>query len=338
VLLAGASGTIGRALGRELAASGTSVMVLARSAGAGDYQWTGQVGSVPPEAIELADAVVSLNGAPLARLPWTGARREAIMRSRVAATSAIAQAISQAQRPPAVWVSASAVGFYGAAPPPPPPPDGAGPTEAPPPPDSAGPTEAPPPAADPATVGAGGRDGQPVLTEAAASGTGFLAAVVRAWEAAAMPAADRTRVVRARTGLVLGPSGLLAQLALPARLGVHLRMGGGRQYWPWISLLDEVGAIIFALRHEALAGPVNLVGPGLATADQLGDALARALRRPTWLRLPAPAAFLRAAMGAAADELILASQPAVPAALLEAGFEFAHPAPEDAIVWALGQT
>ncbi|MDR1393554.1 MAG: TIGR01777 family oxidoreductase [Bifidobacteriaceae bacterium] len=307
VLLAGQSGMIGQALGRALTLSGQNVRPLLRAAPdqpAKDpaeqteqdtiYYWTGLPGSVPPAAIAWADAVVSLNGAALAQLPWTKRRRQVIMASRVDTASAIARSIRESASPPAVWVSASACGYYGSGLPP----------------DS------------------------PPLREDAPSGTGFLAGVVRAWEAAAWPAASSCRLVLARTGLVLGPAGLMRPLALATRFGLGVRFGDGRQYWPWISLRDEVRAIAFTLEASDLLGPVNLAGPELASAGHLGHLLARISHRPYWLRLPA--GLLRASLGPAAQELMLASQPVEPAGLLRAGFTFLDQTPAEAIVTALG--
>jgi uncharacterized protein (TIGR01777 family) len=301
VLLAGGSGLIGGALRAELAAGGDEVRLLTRrpADSPGQWTWTGQVGSCPPEAVDWADAVVSLNGAPLARWPWTAAYKLAIMDSRVDSASAIAAAIVACGRPPEVWLSASACGFYGSDHP-----------------------------ADDAV--------RRPFDETAPSGGGFLAAVVRAWEAATAPAWERTRVVRARTGLVLGPparGGLTRPLALAGRFGLAPRFGDGRQHWPWISLRDEARALAFALRQADLTGPVNLAGPTPATADEVIAALAAAIGRPAWLRLPA--ALLRAALGETAQELILASQPAIPAALVKAGFEFLDPTPAAALASAL---
>jgi uncharacterized protein (TIGR01777 family) len=168
------------------------------------------------------------------------------------------------------------------------------------------------------------------LTESSPSGGGFLAAVVRAWEAAALPAAAATRLVRARTGLVLAPDeGALKPLILTTKLGLGGRFGSGRQFWPWISLRDEVRAWAFALQNESIEGPVNLVGPAPATAGEISQALARALRRPCWLTVPAP--LLRAALDGAAQDLLLASQPVRPCVLEASGFEFLDATAETAI-------
>ena len=111
ILLAGASGLIGTALIQRLRPA-HDCRLLTRSPGQ-DYTWAGTPGSVPLPAIDWADALISLNGAPLGRLPWTRQYRHQILASRVDATTAIAQAIDQAQDPPKVWLSASAVGYYG---------------------------------------------------------------------------------------------------------------------------------------------------------------------------------------------------------------------------------
>ncbi|WP_324649840.1 TIGR01777 family oxidoreductase [Georgenia sp. H159] len=114
-LVAGASGLIGTALRDELSADGHEVRTLVRreSRDVTEYQWQPADGQLPGEAVEWADGVVSLSGAPLGRLPWTRGYRREIYLSRVSATRTIARAIAAAANPPAVWVSGSAVGFYG---------------------------------------------------------------------------------------------------------------------------------------------------------------------------------------------------------------------------------
>jgi len=112
VLLAGASGMIGRRLKTQLTADGHEFRSLARSPGS-DYLWDAQPGSVPAEALDWADGVISLNGASLTHLPWTRAYRDQIRTSRVQATAALAQAIAASRNPPDVWVSGSATGVYG---------------------------------------------------------------------------------------------------------------------------------------------------------------------------------------------------------------------------------
>lgn len=172
------------------------------------------------------------------------------------------------------------------------------------------------------------------LDEDAGRGRGFLADVVSAWEDATGPAAARTRVVHARTGLVLAAGGALTPLVLTTRLGLGATVGNGRQHWPWIALEDEARALLHLATASELSGPVNLVAPAAATSRQVTTALALALHRPHVFRLPAFA--LRAGMGLAAEELLLADQRAVPRRLREDGFAFRYATPDAAIAAALG--
>ncbi|WP_460797067.1 TIGR01777 family oxidoreductase [Microbacterium sp. GXF0217] len=171
------------------------------------------------------------------------------------------------------------------------------------------------------------------LDEDAGRGSGFLADVVSAWEEATRPAEARTRVVHARTGLVLAAGGALTPLMLTTRLGLGATVGDGRQHWPWIALEDEARALLHLATASSLAGAVNLVAPAPATAKDVTRALAHAMHRPHLFRLPAFA--LRAGMGTAAEELLLADQRAVPRRLLADGFAFRHTTADAAIAAAL---
>ncbi|MGO4692290.1 TIGR01777 family oxidoreductase [Glaciibacter sp. 2TAF33] len=170
------------------------------------------------------------------------------------------------------------------------------------------------------------------LSESAPVGRGFLASVVQAWEQEAQRAADATRVVSFRTGLVLARDGALAPLIPLARLGLAGPLGSGRQHWPWISLHDEAAALVHLL-GSSLSGPVNLVGPTSATASDVIRALADQLRRPYLLPVPAP--ILRLVLQDAADDLLLADQRVSSALLLADGFAFAQETPLAAVATML---
>lgn len=178
-------------------------------------------------------------------------------------------------------------------------------------------------------VGYYGDTGAREVTEASGPGTGFLAEVCTDWEAAT-GAATAARVVLLRTGLVLSPTGgLLSKLKPLYRLGLGGRLGEGRQYYPWISLEDEVGAIMFLLEHPEVAGPVNLTGPAPVTNGEFNRALAAALHRPApWV---VPGFAITALIGEFGQEGVLAGQRAVPAVLQEAGFTFRHCTVGDAV-------
>ncbi len=159
--------------------------------------------------------------------------------------------------------------------------------------------------------------------------------MAREWEAAARPAVESgIRVVLLRFGVVLSKAGgALAKMLTPFRMGLGGKIGSGRQYVSWISLDDAVRAVRFALDTESLCGPVNVTAPNAATNAYFVRALARRLGRPSLV--PTPAFAVRAVLGEAADELLLASTRVKPARLLEAGFLFRHTALEEALDAAL---
>jgi uncharacterized protein (TIGR01777 family) len=167
-------------------------------------------------------------------------------------------------------------------------------------------------------------------------GEGFLAEVVRRWEEACAPAVEAGhRVVFMRLGMVVSArGGALARMLPPFRLGLGGRFGDGRQQVSWIALEDVLGAVEFLLHREDLAGPINLVAPAPVTNDRFTRALASALGRPRLL--PAPAWALRAALGELGS-LLLEHNRAVPARLLEAGFQWRHPDPEALLREELGR-
>ncbi len=186
-------------------------------------------------------------------------------------------------------------------------------------------------------IGLYGDRGAEVLTEESAPGTGFLTDVCREWEAATEPASRAgIRVVNLRFGMVLSPrGGALRKLLLPFRLGMGGRIGDGRQFTSWIALDDAVGVIHHALCEESVRGPVNAVAPGPVTNAEFTRTLARVLRRPTLLPVPAFAA--RLAFGEMADALLLAGARVMPARLQASGYRFRFPDLESALRHLLGR-
>ena len=186
-------------------------------------------------------------------------------------------------------------------------------------------------------VGYYGDRGDELLDESSSGGADFLARVCRDWEAAADPARSAgIRVVHPRTGVVLTRSGgALARMLPFFRLGIGGRVGDGRRWMSWITLQDEVEALMWLLTAD-LEGPVNLTAPEPVTSQELTKALGRALRRPTLL--PTPKLALWARMGRGITEALLYSSTRVrPAALLDNGFTFAHPDIATALTAALAR-
>ncbi|GLE53229.1 epimerase family protein [Mycobacterium montefiorense] len=173
-------------------------------------------------------------------------------------------------------------------------------------------------------VGFYGNTRDRVVDENDGAGTGFLARLCEDWEAATLPAQfGGTRVVLARTGLVMAAAGGALRRMRPLfSVGLGARLGSGRQYMSWISLEDEVRALLFAIAHPTLSGPVNMTGPAPVTNAEFTTALGSAINRPTPMMLPAFA--VRAAFGEFADEGLLTGQRAIPSALERAGFQFHH--------------
>ncbi len=163
-------------------------------------------------------------------------------------------------------------------------------------------------------------------------GDGFVPDLVLAWEQAAALAPPQTRVVTLRTSVVVAKSGGLAPVRLLTTFGLGSRFGSGRQFWPWISLEDEVRAIVHLL-SSSISGPVVLAGPTPATSDEITSAYAEALRRPRLLCVPAWA--IRLALGDAGEHLLLADVQLQPVRLAADGFEWRHRTVRDAIDAAL---
>jgi hypothetical protein len=175
-------------------------------------------------------------------------------------------------------------------------------------------------------VGFYGDRGDEVLTENGRPGGGFLADLCVAWEAAAAPAKDAgIKVSHLRTGIVLsGGGGVLPKMLTPFKLGVGGKLGSGAQWMSWISIEDEVGAIVHLLGDDAPSGPVNLTAPNPVTNADFTKALGKALGRPTFL--PAPKLALKVLLGPEmSEELLLFSQRALPTRLLDSGYPFKHP-------------
>jgi uncharacterized protein (TIGR01777 family) len=293
IVIAGGTGFLGGALVAELRANGHRVRVLTRRPRHGDdVAWNPNPDATRREpwttAIDGADAVINLAGESIAGARWSNARKAAIRDSRMRATGALVLAMRDLQRRPPIFVSASAVGFYG-------------------------------------------NRGDEVLTEESSRGNDFLADVCRDWERLAMEVAPASRVVRLRTGIVLGRGGgALPPMALPFRFFVGGPVGSGTQYMSWIHIDDWIAMVRWALATDAVSGAINLTAPAPATNTDFAHALGRALGRPAFMRTPAFA--MRVLLGEEmAEALVLGGQRVLPARAEAMGFAFKHGALESAL-------
>jgi uncharacterized protein len=186
-------------------------------------------------------------------------------------------------------------------------------------------------------VGIYGDRGDERVDEMSAPGGGFLAEVVRDWEAATAPAAEAgIRVVLPRFGVVLtARGGALAKMLTPFRLGAGGTMGGGRQWMSWVSLDDAVNVLYLALVDERLSGPINVVADAV-TNEEFTRTLAKVLHRPALV--PVPSFALKLAFGEMARETILISQRVDHRMLTQLGYSFAHPELEGALRAAVAES
>jgi uncharacterized protein (TIGR01777 family) len=129
------------------------------------------------------------------------------------------------------------------------------------------------------------------------------------------------RVVHPRVGVALGRGGgALEKMVAPFRWFVGGPIGEGSQWVSWVHLDDVVRAMLFAIDHDSLSGPVNVTAPDAVTMNDFARALGAAMNRPSMFRVPALA--LKAAVGEGVAQVLLTGQRVVPAALQAAGFEF----------------
>jgi uncharacterized protein (TIGR01777 family) len=303
IVIGGSRGLIGSALVPALEQAGHMVQRLVRpGASVSGIAWDPAAGTIAG-GLEGVDGVINLAGRGIGERRWDEEERGLIRHSRVEATRSLASALAGLQRPPAVLINASAVGFYG------------------------------------------NRPGEH-LTEESPPGEGFFPQVCAEWESATRPAAEAgIRTVSLRSGVVLSRTGgalsrILAPLGpawlSPYRWGLGGWLGDGTQVWSWISLRDEVRAIVHLL-GSGLSGAVNLTAPEPVANRRFMKAVGRALGRPVLLPIPRFVPRLMLGRGLA-DALLFDSAAAFPERLQADGFRFADPQVEAVLEAALGRS
>lgn len=294
ILITGATGFIGKELGKELVRRGHTVRVMSRNIHRARQILpfpaeiiSGREG-LPPKALHGIDAVINLAGEPLAAKRWTKQQKEKIRDSRIKITSDLMRLVRYS--PVKTVISASAIGFYG-------------------------------------------DRGDEVLTEESGPGSGFLAEVCRAWEAELFHGVEgmsnAPRLVAIRFGVVLGRNGGALEKLLPLfRKGMGGTVGSGRQQMSWIHIQDLVQMIVFALENKSVEGILNGVGPEPVDNWEFTRALAKVIGRPA--SLPVPSFLLRLVLGEM-SQIILTSQKVMPSYAQRLGFKFDFPALDDAL-------
>jgi len=278
IAVTGASGLIGSALVAQLKSDGHQVQKIVRRPvrTADEVSWNPIKGEIDLQSLEGVDAIFHLAGAGVGDKRWSASYRSEILNSRLLGTTTIATACEQLQ--PDVFISASAIGYYG-------------------------------------------ETGDRAVTETDRGGSDFLSVVCREWEAVA-DLAPSIRTIKLRTGLVLDPTGGALGRMIPLfKFGLGGKLGSGKQWWSWITLHDQIRAMIF-LMNSKIEGAVNLTAPNPVTNQEFTAALAMALKRPAIF--PAPEFALRAVLGGFSTE-VLGSKRVIPKVLVDNKFEFDYP-------------
>ena len=287
VLISGASGMIGTPLQALLRQQGHAVHTLVRRTprDASEHLWNPATGEIEAGILDHTDVVINLAAASISRWLFLGRTPWAAGQKRDILTSRLGAA-----RTLATAISGA---------------------------------KTPPSLLIQASaVGFYGDRASEELTERSSRGEGFLAEVQAQAEAAASEAeSDVTRICYPRSAAVMGKGALSTTLLkLQTALGLGGPIGDGSQWWPWISLHDEVRALAYLANHETAFGVFNLVSPTPASALDQTKALARGMKRPHWLGFPRFAII--ALMGEAGKEILLTSQRVIPERLLASGFKF----------------
>lgn len=297
ILIAGASGLVGRQVAALFSSAGHFVRLLVRTGKKHDYEapWKPDLGIINPRDLAWADAVVHLGGRSFSTR-FTKKAKEEIWSSRIDSTTLLVETMRQLpeEKRPKVFVCASTVGIYGE------------------------------------------RSEQP-LDETAPPGTGFLADLCREWEAVASRAEEfGVRRVSMRSGIVLTTLGGFLRIQAPLHLaGAGGRLGSDDQNLAWVSLDDAARAYVHAVLTDYVRGPVNVVAPHLVTQREFSEALADYLHRPA--RIPTPGFVSDLVLGRdGTRELALADQSVRPERLEETGYQFAHPTLADCFEEELG--
>ncbi|MFZ1979240.1 MAG: TIGR01777 family oxidoreductase, partial [Bacteroidota bacterium] len=169
------------------------------------------------------------------------------------------------------------------------------------------------------------------VTESFSKGKGFLADLCAQWELEALRAEKfGVRVVLLRTGIVLDTdTGVFPKLLSSFRFFLGGHFGSGKQWFPWIHVLDEVNAILFTLENGKISGAVNLCVPGILRQKDFCTVLGRVLNRPPAISIPGM--VLKILLGEMADPLLFQGQKVIPEKMIAAGFKFSFPECEDAL-------
>ncbi|MCP8970987.1 TIGR01777 family oxidoreductase [Ectobacillus ponti] len=286
IAISGGTGFIGKALSAHLAAQGHTVYILTRHSGITsanrNIQYLKWSAQDPALPIRSLDAFINLAGEPINSGRWTESKKAQILNSRVDTVKGILRQLQALPRKPKVFINASAIGYYGPSP------------------------------------------DKTFTEDDRRPGHDFLAQTVVRWEEEAGKAEEMgIRTVLTRFGIVLGQKGgALPRIVLPYKLFIGGTVGSGRQWMSWVHLDDVVGMLAFALENEAVRGPLNITAPAPVTMKEFGQTIAKVIRRPHWI--PVPAFALKLLLGEMST-LVLDGQRVLPERAVQHGYVHKYP-------------
>jgi uncharacterized protein (TIGR01777 family) len=289
VLVTGGTGFVGQALCQSLVEQGAQLFILTRSVKNGGMNTT-YITSLVDLKDNVPDIVINLAGEPIAQR-WTARAKERIRSSRINMTSQLIDWMRSSKQKPSIFISASAIGYYGT---------------------------------DQTKV-------FDETTEPVTATAPFAQTLCAEWESIAAQAQGYgVRTVLLRIGAVLGKEGgMLAKLLPSFRLGLGGRIGHGRQWLSWIDRDDLVHLVLHLIHTPTISGPVNATSPNTVTNSEFSKQLAKTLKRPCLF--PVPPLVLRLAFDAMADEIMLQGQHVLPQKALASGFVFRYPTLEQSL-------
>ncbi len=294
VLVTGGTGFIGQLLVQSLIADGKLVTVLTRHPKQAAWQFDGKVRCISSmselPSTHVIDVIINLAGARILGSRWTSARKSFLRKSRIGLTQDLVDWIANSTHKPRLFISASAIGFYG--------------------------------------IQRQGDD--TILTEESAPQPIFMSQLCQDWEAIAHSASTfGVHVIFMRLGLVLGNQGPLPMMMLPIKLGLGGSLGTGKQWLSWIHVHDVLRGIAHLWTISTQNDPdsqtvdaYNFTAPETVTQKQFSQIAAKVIHRPCMF--PTPGFPMRLALGEQAD-LLLEGQRVIPAKLQGSGFTFSFP-------------
>ncbi|MBL7884381.1 MAG: TIGR01777 family oxidoreductase [Bacteroidia bacterium] len=287
VLIAGASGLIGKQLSFELQKKGYRVIHLNRNLQPNNpiqqYRWNIQENYIDDNAILEADYIINLAGEGIANKRWTDKQKQLIIESRVNATLLIKESLQRTHKKIKAYISASAIGFYGAI------------------------------------------NSETIFTEEAISSNDFLGTCCAQWESAAKeinPYAERTVIFRIGT-VLSADGGALPKLVWPIKHNIGAAIGSGKQYMPWIHIDDVCALFLQAIEQNNIDGIYNAVAPEHISNYELNKEIAESLTKKL-LPIKIPTSILKLVLGEMAV-LVLNGSRVSSQKIMDAGFKFKYP-------------